>query len=45
MNTVIAHSNRGALKLYMHGARGLRKGDPISVKPRGHGEWTHYKVS
>jgi len=44
MKTVVAFSYRGALKLYMAKAKNLKKGDYISVKPRGHGEWRDYKV-
>lgn len=43
MATVIAHSERGAAKLYLHGKRHA-KGSFVSVKPRGHGDWAHFKV-
>lgn len=44
MATVIAHSVRGAVKLYLH-TRRLAQGSLVSVKPRGHGEWVDYKVT
>lgn len=45
MSTVVAHSTRGALKLYMSGTRRFRPGDYISVKARGSTEdWTDFKV-
>ena len=46
MATVVAHSDRGAVKLYLYAyGRRLQPGDYISVQPRGHGDWTDFKVS
>ena len=44
MATVIAHSVRGALKLYLHKHRPA-PGSFVSVKPRGYGDWNDYKVT
>jgi hypothetical protein len=44
MATVVAHSVRGALKLYLHKHR-TAPGDLVSVKVRGHGDWHDFKVS
>lgn len=44
MATVIAHSVRGALKIYLHKYR-PPSGSLVSVKPRGHGDWADYQVS
>lgn len=44
MASVIAHSVRGALKLYLHKMRPA-VGSFVSVKPRGHGEWEDFKVT
>lgn len=44
MATVTAHSIRGALKLYMHKYRPA-PGSFVSVKVRGYGDWTDFKVS
>ena len=45
MSTVVAHSNRGALKLYLFKHPELQPGDFLSVKQRGATEdWTDYKV-
>ena len=43
MATVVAHSPRGAVKIYLHRYR-PEAGGFVSVKPRGHGDWTDYKV-
>lgn len=43
MATIIAFSKRGALKIFMVKHR-AKRGDQVSVKPRGHGDWTDYKV-
>lgn len=43
MNTIIAHSVRGALKLWM--ALNPREGGDVSVKVRGEGDWHHFKVN
>jgi len=46
MATVVAHSIRGALKLYMtQNRRSLGRGDPISVKEREVGDWQDFKVT
>jgi hypothetical protein len=43
--TVIAHSVRGAMKLYVHQTR-LAPGDVVRVKLRGGTEpWREYKVT
>ena len=44
MVTVIAHSPRGAVKLYLSKYR-TAPGDEVSVKPRGHGEWSFFKIA
>lgn len=44
MTPVTAFSYRGALKVFMRNQRNLKKGDFISVKPRGHGDWQSFKV-
>ena len=44
MATVIAHSVRGALKLYLHQYR-PPLGSFVSVKLRGQGSWSDYKVT
>lgn len=43
MSTVIAHSVRGALKLWMH--QNPRNPGEVSVKARGEGDWHHFKVN
>lgn len=43
MATVIGFSPRGVLKAYLRSHR-PKKGDFISVKPRGHGDWQEFKV-
>jgi hypothetical protein len=43
MATIVAHSVRGALKLYLYKHRTM-SGDLVSVKPRGHGDWADFKV-
>lgn len=43
MSTVIAHSVRGALKLWMH--QNPRSPGEVSVKARGEGDWHHFKVN
>lgn len=43
MTTIIAHSVRGALKLWMS-QNGREAGD-VSVKVRGEGDWHHFKVN
>jgi hypothetical protein len=44
MATVVAHSVRGALRLYLHQHR-PPPGSFVSVKPRGEGDWAHFKVT
>lgn len=44
MASVIAHSNRGALKIYMAKHRPPR-GATVSVKLRGDGDWVDYKIT
>lgn len=46
MSTVNARSPDGAKRAYleMPRKRKLKRGDNFSVKPRNHGDWTHYKV-
>lgn len=44
MTTVIAHSVRGAVKLYLVKERPA-PGSNVSAKPRGHGDWEHFKVT
>ena len=39
-----AYSLAGAKRIYLATRRSLRKGDQFSIKPRGSGEWNHYKV-
>lgn len=43
MSTVVAHSVRGALKIYM--AKHRPKEGFVSVKLRGDGDWQDFKVS
>lgn len=43
MSTVIAHSVRGAAKLWLH--RNPRAAGLISVKVRGAGDWHDFKVN
>jgi hypothetical protein len=43
MATIVAHSNRGALKLWMAANR-TEPGGLVSVKERGSGDWIDYKV-
>lgn len=47
MSTVIAFSYRGAVRTWLLTSQGkkAKKGDFLSVKPRGRGEWQDYKVS
>ncbi len=42
--TIIAHSNRGALKLYLAKHR-PPIGTFVSVKPRGEDGWVDYKIT
>ena len=44
MSTVNARSLDGAKRAYLGSARKLKRGDNFSIKPRNHGDWTHYKV-
>jgi hypothetical protein len=44
MATVVAHSERGALKLYIHKYRPAL-GSLISVKPRGRDGWSDYTIT
>ncbi len=44
MRSVGAYSPQGAVKEYMRRYR-TKKGDYISVKPRGHGAWRDYRVT
>lgn len=44
MATVIAFSNRGAVNLFIV-KHHPKRGGFVSVKPRGRGNWTDYKVS
>lgn len=44
MATIVATSMRAALDQYIATHR-TRKGDSVSVKPRGEGDWTDYRVS
>ena len=47
MSPVTAFSYRGALRIWLQTPLGKqsKRGDFISIKPRGHGEWQDYKVS
>ena len=44
MATVVAGSVRGALRLYLQKYRPPH-GALISIKARGHGDWSDYKVT
>lgn len=46
MSTVNARSLDGAKRAYLASPKGrsLERGDIFRVKPRNHGDWTHYKV-
>lgn len=46
MSTIEARSLEGAKRLYLGRAHkpALKRGDNFSIKPRLHGDWTHYKV-
>jgi hypothetical protein len=43
MVTIVAYSVDGAKRMYL-GQKRPPKGSQFSVKPRGHGEWTHFDV-
>lgn len=42
MHTQIAHSSRGALKLWLQATR--PKPGQVAVKVRNRGDWEHYKI-
>lgn len=44
MSTVLARSLDGAKRAFLGARRTLKRGDAFSIKPRNHGDWTHYKV-
>ena len=44
MATIVAHSIRGALKLYLHKYK-PEPGGAVSVKVRGAGDWHDFKVT
>lgn len=44
MATVVAHSVRGALQLFIHKYKPAI-GDVVSVKPRGSGDWADYTIT
>jgi len=44
MATIVAHSVRGALNLYLHKHRPA-VGGMVSVKLRGGGDWDNFKVT
>lgn len=46
MSTVTAFSARGAVNDYIRNHKPRpKKGDFVSAKPRGHGDWSDFKVT
>ena len=44
MHSQIAHSPRGAVKLWVETTRPQRGGE-VAVKARGRGDWEHFRIS
>jgi hypothetical protein len=43
MRTIVAFSSRGAINIYLT-KYSADKGDILSVKPRGRGDWEDFRV-